>query len=102
MKIIQKIEEHIDEEISDAKKYIECAMIYKESEPAAAKVFAQLSEEEMEHSNKLHAVVTQIIQRYRDQHGEPPQDMQAVYDFLHERAIERATEVRTMQNMYNM
>lgn len=48
----------------------------------------------------LHAEVESVIQKYRQEHGEPPEKMQAIYDYLHEKQIERAAEVRTMQGMF--
>ena len=50
--------------------------------------------------NKLHAEVTEIIRKYREQNGEPPADMMAVYEYLHNEQIEKALEVKTLQNMY--
>lgn len=49
----------------------------------------------------LHAQVTKIIDNYRKSVGEPPPSMLAVYDYLHEQAIEKAKEVKVMQQMYN-
>ena len=49
----------------------------------------------------LHAQVTRIIDNYRKSVGEPPPLMLAVYDYLHEQAIEKAKEVKVMQQMYN-
>lgn len=48
----------------------------------------------------LHAEVEAVIQKYRQEHGEPPEKMQAIYDYLHEKQIERAADVRRLQDMY--
>ena len=50
--------------------------------------------------NLLHNEVTTIIKRYRETNGEPPVEMMAVYDYLHNKQIENSLEVKTLQNMY--
>ena len=59
-----------------------------------------ISLQEMEHMNLLHNEVTDLIKKYREQNGEPPADMMAIYNYLHEEQIEKAAEVKTMQSMY--
>ncbi len=44
--------------------------------------------------------VTKIIAEYREEKGEPPASMQAVYDYLHEQQIEAAAEVKALQSMF--
>ena len=49
MRIIEKLSDMIDEEISDAMKYAKCANAYKDEDPSLADTFIRLSEEEMKH-----------------------------------------------------
>ena len=100
MKLIEKLSAMVDEEIEDATKYAKCAIKYKDERPALAKTFYDLSGEEMRHMTMLHAEVEAVIQKYRQEHGEPPTAMLAVYDYLHGKQIEKAKEVKDYQAMY--
>lgn len=100
MKLIEKLSEMVDEEIEDAMKYAKCAVKYKDERPALAKTFYDLSGEEMRHMTMLHAEVEAVIQKYRQEKGEPPEGMKSLYNYLHEKQIEKAADVRRLQDMY--
>ena len=100
MKIIKCLSELIEEELVDAGKYIDLAMRWKQDEPEVANLFHTLSMEEMGHVDKLHKAVADKIMLYKNQVGEPPKDMQTLYDYLHEKHINHATEIRIKQGMF--
>ena len=101
MLLIEKISNMIEDEMDDAERYIQCAMKWKEERPALAQTFARISNEEMGHMNLLHDQVTAIIMEYRKEHGEPPEKMQGIYDYLHRKHIDRANEIKVQQALFN-
>ena len=100
MKIIKCLSELIEEELSDADKYIDLAMRWKQEEPDTADLFYELSTEEMGHVDKLHEEVTELIEEHRKEHGEPPKEMMVLYEYLHEKHIGTATQIKIKQGMY--
>lgn len=100
MRIIKKVTEQIEDELRDAERYALCALKYKEEYPELASVYNCLSNEEMHHVDLLHKETVRLIERHRSSHGEPPANMMAVYDYLHERQIDRAREIRELQEQY--
>ena len=100
MKIIKCIAEKIEEELHDADAYIEMAMRWKDEQPEAANVFYELSTEEMGHVDKLHEEVTRLISDYRQETGEPPKEMQTLWNYLHEKHIAEAMRIKVKQGIF--
>ena len=100
MKIIRCLSEKIEDEMDDAQEYIDLAMRWRQDDPETAELFYTLSVEEMGHMDKLHDEVAKLITAYREENGDPPKDMMTLYDYLNEKHIKRATEIRVKQGMY--
>jgi len=95
MKIIQRLSDMIEEEIDDAMKYAKCALEH-DDDPELERTFRLLASEELNHMNMLHTQVTRIIKAYREKNGEPPASMMAIYEYLHNRQIDKVAEVRAL------
>ena len=100
MKIIEYYTDKIADEIKDAKNYAMKALEIRDTDPDQAQTLYELSVEEMEHMAKLHGMVVGIIEKYRQEKGEPPADMLARYNYLHKKAIEKAAKVKNLQAMF--
>lgn len=100
MKVIKKLEDMIHEELEGAEHYAKCALKYKEEYRDLADTLYDISQQEMKHVSALHEHVVKLIERHKEEHGEPPQDMLAVYNYLHDKEIEQAKEIKMLQQMY--
>ena len=100
MKIIMCLMDKIDEELHDADSYIDLAIKWKGEDEDASELFYELSTEEMGHMEKLHKEVSELIEEYRKEHGDPPKEMMTLYDYLHGKHVATATQIRIKQGMY--
>ena len=100
MKKIELLVDKIDDELEDACSYIKLAHEYKDKDPELSTLFYRLSSEEMTHMDLLHKRVVETILAYKREHGEPPAAMEAVYNHLHKKNIEKAEKITNLQNMY--
>ena len=100
MKLIRDLQELIEDEIHDVKKYAKMATELKQEYPALAQTLYNISTQEDSHQAAIHGEVVKIIQEHRRTHGEPPANMMAVYEYLHNRSIDHLAEARRYQELY--
>ena len=100
MKIINELEELIEDEIHDIKKYAKMASAVKDEYPGLAQTLFSISTQEETHQAALHAEVVKIIENHRKAKGEPPATMMAVYEYVHKKHIDALAEARRYQEMF--
>lgn len=100
MKLIKELEELIEDEIHDVKKYAKMAAELKEKHPSLAQTLYSISTQEDAHQAAIHSEVVKIIDEFKRNGNEPPASMMAVYEFLHKRHIENLAEARRYQDIY--
>lgn len=100
MTVIKSINDLIEKSMKNADCCIPKAIKWKDTYPTLARALYEASLDEMTHVSRLHDEVVKIIQDYNEKHGKPPEVMQAVYDYLHEKHIEYAAEIKGLQGMY--
>lgn len=101
MKIIECISEDIEATLNMAEHNIKKAMKYKEEYPVASRAFYNKSVALMDTIKLQHDAAVALIEGYKKEHGEPPVPMMAIYNYLHERQINQAAGIRTLQDMYS-
>lgn len=97
---IKEISEQIEDELHGSDEYIRKALKYKESDRVLADAYYQMSLQEMQHVNALHEQGVRLINEHKVAGKIVPEAMQAVYDYLHERQIEKTNEVKMLQSQY--
>ena len=100
MKIIKTLSEMIIDEVEGAEKYAKESVMLKDERPEIAKMFYNLANEELGHVNTLHISVVSLINEYKAEHGDPPANMMAVYEYLHGKQINKVAEVNAMLAQY--
>ena len=101
MRIIKRLSEMIEEEAEGAECYAKKALLIKDERPSLGKMFYNLANDELGHVDTLHNAVVALIKEYREEEGDPPEGMMAVYEYLHEKQIEKVAEVKAMLAKYS-
>lgn len=99
--MISQVVEMIDDELEGAENYALYALKVKADFPKLAQKMNELAGVELQHVRILHSEVEKLIQGYREEKGEPPKEMLAVYEFEHKKAIKKAAEIRSYIEEFN-
>lgn len=95
MKIIAKLIDMIQDELDGAEEYALEALKVKAQYPKLAGRFNELAGVEMQHMKILHEEIKRLIDSYKQEHGEPPADMLAVYNYEHDKQIKKAAQIKS-------
>lgn len=100
MKIIKCLAEEIESTLDAAEDDIKNAIKYQDDFPIAAKAFYNKSILLMNSIKEPHDAAVTIIENYKKEKGEPPAPMMAIYEYMHERHINKSAAIRALQEMY--
>ena len=100
MKIIKNIVEDIEEEIDASEHYAMLATQYKDTDKILADGYANMAAQELGHVDALHAQVVRIIKDYKAKGNEVPAAMQAVFDYTHQREVDRVAKIKVLLEIY--
>lgn len=93
MIIVKQLCKMIREELADAEKYAKEYRLAAEKDQKLAETFKRLANEELDHSNMLHAEAVRKIKEYNTP---APESMQAVWNWEHELMIEQTAKIKQM------
>lgn len=100
MKIIKELSTDIEKELDIAEQYAKKAIQYKTDWPDVAQGYFIASNTHLDLMKNLHDKVVNIINNYRQTQGDPPAPMMAIYNYLHERFIEKAAAIKNLQDLF--
>lgn len=100
MKIIKDISQDIECVLDKAEDFAKKATLYRIDYPEVAQTYYAAATAELDLMKTLHDRVVALITDYKKSNNEVPVPMQAIYDYLHERFIEKAAAVKNLQDMF--
>ena len=101
MKSIKDMSCTIEDILDNAEKNIRLAVKYKEDDPDSSKVYYSKSIEELNSVKPFHDRVVTIIKNYRAEKGEPPAPMMAIYEYEHEKHLDKNASIKKLQELYS-
>lgn len=99
MKEIRILAEQIRDELDVAEEYAREAAKLKESRPDDASGYADMAREELDHADTLHKMAVRAIDKAKEGGATAPAAMQAVWDWEHERMLDRVSKIKTLLSM---
>ena len=97
---IKKYVEGIEEELHDAKAYIETALEYKAmGDSTRYNTYKEMSIQELGHANNLHQFAVQDIEKLKAVYPDFPKDMMDRWEKAHKEYVEKAAWIKQMQAM---
>ena len=100
MKIIKCLTKDIECELDIAEDYAKKAIQYKLDYPEVSQSYFSASSLHLDLMRNLHDRIVDLITSYRKEKGEPPAPMMAIYDYMHERFISKASAVKNLHELY--
>lgn len=91
----------MEEEIDGAETYAAKALSYKASMPDLAKMFHQMSGDEMKHASMIEAEIKKTVTVEKAKNPQTTDHtMESIYSFMHDQFAARVVKVRVMQEKF--
>lgn len=99
MKYIAELAYEIKSEVEGAKEYAEKYVYYKvQNNMSRAKVFLEMSQDELKHAKYIHEICLEEINRLKDVY-KPTNEMMEMWDNIHKEYVEEFAWVKQMLAM---
>lgn len=99
MKEIKTIAEQIRDELDVAEEYAKEAAKLKETRSSDASSYADMARQELGHAETLHKMAVRLIEKETADGATVPAAMQAVWDWEHDRMIDRVGKVKSILSL---
>lgn len=99
MRLIKKLVEQIEDEVSGAEGYAKCAVEHAESMPELARQYKAMARTEYAHAMELHKFAAIEISKAERAGAKPTQEMADKWEQSHEEYIERMAKVKSYLGM---
>lgn len=102
MKELKEIIADIQEMLDCAEMYAREAVKHKNQYPDLASTYARIAQDDLAHVDMLHKHAVNMIEEKQKNGTEAPAAMKAIWDFEHDREIDKAADVKRLLDMYRM
>lgn len=98
MKKIQCLVKDMGYELDAAEHYAKHALRNKDEDKELGDVYARVARQELEHCELFHAQAVRLIREYDK---EPPESMRSIWEYEHDRIMEREAMIRMKLALYD-
>lgn len=88
MRRLLKAVEAMDQELSNAEKYLDCAIKAREDDQELYATYLKIAENESQNAELIHSTIVKLVDKYKSEHTEIPEAMKEMWAWKHERYIE--------------
>lgn len=98
MKRIKEYTDEIKEELCGAKGYAENYLYYKSTNPSWSKMYLTMAQQELQHAEYLHTMVTQEIEKLKEV-IDPPENMMEKWKHEHNEYVDKTAWIKQMLSL---
>lgn len=95
MQKLKNLAKNMEEELQDAKKYIDDAFHCRaENRPEAADIYLKMAEGELTHASYFDEMISAYVKRHIEEKEKII--LKTIFDYVHEKYVEESSHIRTL------